>query len=591
MNNLVALDIECVPNYFLIGFKGVDSGKVMSFEAYGSNARLSYADQQKIKSILKSKTTFGFNSNKYDMPMIAYALDGATCKQLHEMSSILIEGNVAHWMAMRNLNISEFKCDHFDICEPSPAVMISLKNYGTRIGSQRLWEFFVAPHQPVDYETALRIKDYNINDLDVTIDLFNQVKGEIELREFMGKEYGLELRSKSGAQVAEAILLKECRYDGQKPDVPSFVKYKAPTCVKFVSHELESIKRDLEDEKFKINKKNGSPIEPEWMKKAIQIGKTKYKLGLGGIHDQRKKSVYETSDTHVIIDVDVASYYPSMLIEFGFAPKHIGKQFYNVYRKIYTERLQAKRNGEKLKDKSLKLILNSAFGKAGSMYSKLYAPDVMLQITITGQLMLLMLIEQLERNGIEVFYANTDGVTTYCPRSKREFMDALVFDWELETGMLMESVEFKRTAIRDVNSFVNITHDGKVKAKGIYAETSLSKGLQTPVVFEAVRKYLLDGTRLEDTIRRCKVVNDFLSARTVAGGGIWKGEYLGKMVRWFNATDGNVITYKKNGNKVPKTDKAYPMMDMSAELPSNLDYDWYINEAVEMLQDLGVSYE
>ncbi len=276
MNNLVALDVECVPNYFLIGFKGLDSGKVMSFEAYGDNARLSYADQQKIKSILKSKTTFGFNSNKYDMPMIAYALEGATCKQLHEMSSTLIEGNVAHWMVMRNLNISEFKCDHFDICEPSPAVMISLKNYGTRIGSQKLWEFFVDPHQPVDRATADRIAEYNINDLDVTIDLFNQVKGEIELREFMGKEYGLELRSKSGAQVAEAILLKECRYDGQKPDVPSFVKYKAPGCVKFVSPELESIKRDLEDDKFKINKKNGSPIEPEWMKKAIQIGKTKY---------------------------------------------------------------------------------------------------------------------------------------------------------------------------------------------------------------------------------------------------------------------------------------------------------------------------
>lgn len=592
MNNLVALDIEILPNYFLIGFKGVDSGKVMSFEAYGENARLSYGDQQKVKSILKSKTTFGFNSIKYDMPMIAYALEGATCKQLHEMSSTLIEGNVAHWMVMRNLNISEIKCDHFDICEPSPAVMISLKNYGTRIGSQKLWEFFVDPHQPINRDTADKIKDYNINDLDVTIDLFNAIEGEIELREFMGKEYGLDLRSKSGAQVAEAILLKECRYDGQKPDVPAFVKYKAPACVKFKSEMLNEIKATIEAQQFKLNKANGSPIEPDWMKKSIQIGNTKYKLGLGGIHDQRKKSVYATNDTHVIVDVDVQSYYPSMIIEFGFAPKHIGKRFYDVYKKIYTDRVKAKKSGDKLRDKSLKLQLNSVFGKTGSMYSKLYAPDLMLQVTITGQLMLLMLIEQFEFNGIEVFYANTDGVTVYCPRSKRELMDALVFDWELETGMVMESVEFKRTAIRDVNSFVNITADGKVKAKGIYAETSLSKGLQTPVVFEAVRKYILDGTRLEDTIRNCKTVNDFLSARTVKGGAVWNGEYLGKMVRWIYTTDGYSINYKLNGNLVPKTGTGVtPMMDMSAELPSNLDYDWYINEAVEMLQDLGVSYE
>ena len=591
MNNLVALDIECLPNYFLIGFKGVESGKVMSFEAYGDNARLSYADQQKIKSILKTKTTFGFNSVKYDMPMIAYALEGATCKQLHEMSTTLVEGNVAHWMVMRNLNISEVQCDHFDICEPSPAVMISLKNYGTRIGSKKLWEFFVDPHKPVDYDTAMKIKEYNENDLDVTIDLYNAIQGEIELREYMGQEYGLELRSKSGAQVAEAILLKETKYMGDKPKVPEYVTYKAPSCVKFKAPHLNAVLDLVHETRFKINKSNGSPIEPKWMGAPIIIGKTKYKMGLGGIHDQRKKSVYQTTNNYVIVDADVASYYPSMIIEFGFAPKHIGKRFYDVYKKIYTDRITAKRTGDKLKDKSLKLQLNSVFGKTGSMYSKLYAPDLMLQVTITGQLMLLMLIEQLELNGIEVFYANTDGVTAYCPRDKRDLMDAIVFDWELETGMVMESVEFRRTAIRDVNSFVNITSDGKVKAKGIYAETTLSKGLQTPVVFEAVRKYLLDGTPIKDTIHNCKTVNDFLSARTVNGGAVWREQYLGKMVRWYYAKDGDMIAYKKNGNKVPKSDGAYPMMDLSAELPANLDYDWYVNEAVEMLQDLGVSYE
>lgn len=592
MNNLVVLDVECLPNYFLIGFKGLDSGKVMSFEAYGDNARLSHADQQKVKSILKSKTTFGFNSNKYDMPMIAYALEGATCKQLHSMSKTMIEGNEPHWMVMKELDINFPKMDHFDICEPSPAVMISLKNYGTRIGSQWLWEFFVDPHLPVDRATADRIGEYNINDLDVTIDLFNAIRGEIELREFMGKEYGMDLRSKSGAQVAEAILLKETGYQGSKPDVPSHVTYKAPKCVKFESDALNAIKAQIEAERFQIKKANGNPIEPAWMRPPIVIGNTKYKLGLGGIHDQRKKSVYETTDTHVVVDVDVQSYYPSMIIEFGFAPKHMGKKFYDVYKKIYTDRVKAKKSGDKLKDKSLKLQLNSVFGKTGSMYSKLYAPDLMLQVTITGQLMLLMLIEQFELNGIEVFYANTDGITVYCPIEKRDLMDVLVFDWELTTGMIMESVVFKRVAIRDVNSFVNITHDGKVKAKGIYGETSLSKGLQTPVVFEAVRQYVLDGTRLEDTIRSCKVVNDFLSARTVNGGAVWNGEYLGKMVRWYYSTDGHSINYKLNGNLVPKTGTGVtPMMDMSAELPSTLDYDWYVNEAVEMLQDLGVSYE
>lgn len=246
------------------------------------------------------------------------------------------------------------------------------------------------------------------------------------------------------------------------------------------------------------------------------------------------------------------------------------------------------RKYETIRD-GFKIVLNGSFGKFGSKYSKLYSPDLLLATTITGQLTLLMLIEQFEAKGIPVVSANTDGMEYFCPRDKVDLAEAIVFDLELDTGYEMEHGEYLGLYARDVNNYV-AKYDGKVKAKGIYAETSLSKGLQTPVVFEAVRKYILDGTRLEDTIRNCKTVNDFLSARTVAGGGIWKGEYLGKMVRWYNAIDGDVITYKKNGNKVPKTDKAYPMMDMSAELPSNLDYDWYINEAVEMLQDLGVSY-
>ena len=103
---------------------------------------------------------------------------------------------------------------------------------------------------------------------------------------------------------------------------------------------------------------------------------------------------------------------------------------------------------------------------------------------------------------------------------------------------------------------------------------------------------LLDGTRIEDTVYNCKVVNDFCSARTVKGGGIWKESYLGKMVRWYYSNrDGAPITYKLNGNKVPKTDGCFPMMDLTDELPHDLDYQWYIDEAVSKLKDLGVDYD
>lgn len=596
MNNLVALDIECLPNYFLIGFKGVESGKVMSFEAYGENARLSYSDQQKIKSILKSKTTFGFNSEKYDMPMIAYALEGATCKQLHDMSTTLIEGNVAHWMVMRNLNLTLPQCDHFDICEPSPAVMISLKNYGTRIGSKKLWEFFVDPHHPIDYDTAMKIKDYNENDLDVTIDLYNAIKDRIELRVQMGKEYGMDLRSKSDAQIAETVITSELLklgVEAKKPELPSTYKarYKAPAYIKFETPQLQQLLQDVEATEFKLLS-NGAVKMPDTLaNRKIVIGNTTYKMGIGGLHSQEKRLSVTSNETHVMRNADFASYYPFIILNNNLAPKHLGKKFLKVYRSIVERRIKAKREKNTLVADSLKITINGSFGKFGSKYSKLYSPDLLLATTITGQLTLLMLIEQFEAKGIPVVSANTDGMEYFCPRDKVELAEAIVFDLELDTGYEMEHGEYLGLYARDVNNYC-AKYEGKVKAKGIYAETSLSKGLQTPVVFEAVRKYILDGTRLEDTIRNCKTVNDFLSARTVKGGAVWNGEYLGKMVRWYYSTDGHSINYKLNGNLVPKTGTGVtPMMDMSAELPSNLDYDWYINEAVEMLQDLGVSYE
>ena len=287
----------------------------------------------------------------------------------------------------------------------------------------------------------------------------------------------------------------------------------------------------------------------------------------------------------------------------------------------------------KAKNDGGKITINGSFGKLGSMYSKLYAPDLMLQVTLTGQLMLLMLIEQLEKAGMSVKSSNTDGVEIICPKSKEAQLEAIVFDWELSTGMVMEHGEYKALYARDVNNYVAVYED-EVKAKGVYAKPTLSKNSEYPIVFEAIRTYLFDGTPLENTLHACEDVTQFLTSRTVKGGGVWsgnvegvensdeykdaltagkrltmalikrndnfrakqmvgKGIYLGKVVRWFYATDGTTIHYETNGNKVPKSDGAYPMMELPigiSTLPMNLDYDKYLDLAVGHLADLGVEY-
>lgn len=594
MKNLVVLDIECLPNYFLISFKGLESGKVMEFDMFG-DATFPREVRQRIHNIMSSKTTFGFNSVNYDLPMLHHALEGASCYELYKLSKSIIEQRKMSWMVYRELGIDQRPYDHFDVSEPSPAVMISLKNYGTRIGSKKLQDFYLDPHAPITQADIVELKKYCINDLDVTIDLYNSIKDRIDLRVTMGEQYKLDLRSKSDAQIAEAVIsseLKKMGVDARKPELKSDFQatYKAPAYIYFETPMLKALVKEIERTQFDIAS-NGSVKLPLALKNTkIKIGKTTYKLGIGGLHSQEKSLAVVSNDKVVMRNADFDAYYPYIILRNGLYPKHLGPKFLEVYEKIVKTRMAAKASGDKVVNSSLKIVINGSFGKFGSKYSKLYSPNMLLATTITGQLTLLMLIEQLEKYGIDVVSANTDGIEYYCPRELVHLAETIIFDLELETGYTMEHGEYKALYARDVNNYVAV-YDGYTKAKGIYAETTLSKGRSTPIVFTAVREYLLNGTSLSDVLFACDDMNQFVSARTVKGGGEYDGEHLGKMVRWYYSTESKgCISYTSNGNKVPKTDGCKPMMDMVDTIPEDLDYQWYIDEAVEALANLGVTY-
>jgi hypothetical protein len=61
------------------------------------------------------------------------------------------------------------------------------------------------------------------------------------------------------------------------------------------------------------------------------------------------------------------------------------------------------------------------------------------------------------------------------------------------------------------------------------------------------------------------------------------------VVRWYQSNDPALppITYKKNGNLVPKTTGARACMEMPAQKPADLDYGWYVRETARIARDLG----
>jgi hypothetical protein len=471
----------------------------------------------------------------------------------------------------------------------------SLKIYGGRLHSRRMQDLPIEPSAIIKQNERELLTTYCINDLDTTIDLFYKLSSQVDLRKKMGEELGMDLRSKSDAQIAESVIKKQIEaikgtkiYRPELPDDYSF-NYVAPKFIKFKHPWLITALKVFESEAFTLNEK-GDVAEPEnvGMLK-IKINQTVYQLGIGGIHSCEKTVNYIAGNDYILVDRDVTSYYPNIILNQRLYPKHIGTEFLTAYKSIVEKRIHAKRTGDKVTDASLKIVINSSFGKFGNRWSALYSPDLLIQTTVTGQLALLMLIEALEDAGIQVVSANTDGIVIYCHKRNQAALFSIIAAWEETTGFNTEETAYTALYSRDINNYVAFKPSGSYKAKGAYADAELSKTPTAQICVQAVVDHLQLDVPIETTIRSCRDARMFVSVRSVTGGAVKGNVYLGKAVRWYYAKgETGSINYKKNGNKVAMTDGAKPLMLLPKEPPEDIDHQWYIAKAHSILADLGV---
>jgi DNA polymerase elongation subunit (family B) len=79
-----------------------------------------------------------------------------------------------------------------------------------------------------------------------------------------------------------------------------------------------------------------------------------------------------------------------------------------------------------------------------------------LKVTINGQLMIMMLCEELELNGIEVVSANTDGIVVKLYKSKKETFDKIAANWKKLTGLDADSEEYLYYINRDIEHIIGV---------------------------------------------------------------------------------------------------------------------------------------
>ena len=610
------VDVEVYPNYFLAVFTHVLSGAVFYLEEIDGVSKL---DTQMFTWILTTLTSIGFNSLSFDLPICTLAAAGLPPAVLWEATKKIIVDNIRGWEVLREYKVKSLKCDHIDLIEVAP-LQASLKTYAGRLHAHKMQDLPFAPGTVLTMDQITIVRWYCVNDTSNTDLLRRCLEEHVNLRYELSNEYRVDLRSKSDAQIAEAVIGEELkRRTGTRPQKPEIevgtvYKYRVPPFLQYRTPLMNWALGIIREANFVVEY-TGSIGMPEEIKELkLEINGSVYRMGIGGLHSSEQTTAHYTDQHYQLIDKDVTSYYPFIILNLGLAPHHLGVPFLHVYRGIVERRIAAKKAGNDIVAQSLKIVVNGSFGKLGSKYSILYSPDLLIQVTLTGQLSLLMLIERLELAGIPVVSANTDGIVIKCPRHLHPTMDAIVAQWEVDTGFPTEETRYLALFSRDVNNYVAIKQkqdkatkewlmqpDG-TKNKGAYAnpwassknpETKLHKNPTATICVEAVEAYLTTGAPVSSTIRGCTDITKFVAVRTVKGGAVkvWEDghtEYVGKTVRWYYATgvDGELV-YAGSGNKVPRSDGARPLMVLPDQFPADVDFVWYETEAVRILRDIG----
>lgn len=377
--------------------------------------------------------------------------------------------------------------------------------------------------------------DYNDNDVYIVAELIRMNQEEVLLRYRISEEYKVDVYSASRSTIADKVIVKlYSKFTGLHPK--AFIDTKTIRR-KIVVSEILSDKiafstPELNDILSGIRSLTLKGEKGEFDREFTFMG-TSYTIATGGLHSNEIPAVYTENDDNIIVDRDVASYYPNMIRSLKVCQKHlIPKAWFRIADTIVDERLEHKHLA---KDKSLdvmerdkhataaaclKIVANAGiFGKMGSEKSFLCDKKAMYQVTINGQLFLLMLIEKLELAGIHVISANTDGIVTIVPRELEQTADDICHWWEKHLGLELEFTYYTKYVTEGVNSYLTVKRGGSSKFKGrmnpkMFLE-DLSKGYNSPIVAKCVTEYFINGTPVMETLRNAKSILDFCRTQNV----------------------------------------------------------------------------
>lgn len=650
-------DIEVFQNIFHCSVLNTETKEVHKFEISSRknqlselisffkqvNSPVSWNDNYTTNCSIDSDKIFcGYNNLHYDNPVINYIIEYEHV--LAEKPVLVITNsifNLSREITNSGENIEKWKrwkyqvwFDSFDILTMlySNKLRVGLKEIQVTMQYKNVQEFVCDWSKPLPIEDFDSMIDYNINDIESTSALLDRCKKDIDLRLAIEDEYGVKVLSKDGVNIGMKILthkylektgltwwdIKDLRspqaYIPLKDVILPFIKYDSPI--------LKSVLDEMKTQVVSPGRKG--------YEKNFVFGGLRYTVGVGGIHSKNDPEIIIPAEDEMLIDIDVASLYPSMLIEYGFYPKHLGPEFLEVYSQIRSERIEAKHNGDKIKDSTLKLALNGLSGNLQNEHNFCYSPFAVMQIRINGQLLLLMLAEKLVELGCRIVQANTDGLFVLLKKSIYDKVNNACREWEQLTKLTLEEDRFEAMYQYAINDYIAVKEgytdirdrflageqivqkkktgelyksteqiqDDYIKQKGMFiTKVQLGKGLTPKIIPEAVIKYFVDGIPIEDTIKGCKDIKKFLMAEKT--GKQWNVEYMKEDIqrtnRFYASTNGGYLWKWK---QVDNAEKQYQNMLAASGVTllnkfddkpiedRKINYRYYLRECYKIIEDL-----
>lgn len=361
--------------------------------------------------------------------------------------------------------------------------------------------------------------------------------------------------------------------------------------------------------KTRVNKKSYWGIWREASCLNIVVDGLRIDFGVGGIHASLVDKIVKETHKYLIRDCDCSSMYPNIAISNRVYPEHLGESFCDIYKDVYEQRKSYPKTAPE--NAMLKLALNSVYGDSNNKYSVFYDPKYTISITVNGQLSLLLLAEKLlEIEGLKLVQLNTDGLTVAMKRDTEDQYKTVCSAWEKQVGLQLEFADYSKMFIRDVNNYVAVYTNGKVKYKGAYVFKREDLGWHQNhgglIIPMAACAAMQDGVDLEEFIRNHKNKWDFFLRTKVPRSSklvqvFDDGEVqLQNICRYYPSTNGGelvkIMPPLSGGTEdrrlsIDKGWKVKVCNDVDNFDFDDINYEYYVNEAKKLMVGVGNKFE